>query len=430
MQYLIGQGYDGAAAMGGHLNGVRTAIQEQYPMALYVHCSAHSLNLALSKACTVPVIRNSLGTVNEIIKFFKSSAQRLELLKQKISQDMPTTNHSHLISMCETRWVERHKSIYRFVEMYQPIVHALEELECGARQETSKQAHQFLSVITRGSFVLALVVAEKCFSHTLPLCTALQKVDCDIAESCKFVTCVLEVFQEMRLNAESTFDVLFCTAQNIISSVNGETIAVPRITGRQANRVNVPAANTSEYYRLSLFIPFVDYLINELKQRFTAHASILASLQIFLPQHCCNCQLKEDPETEEQIRKCSEFYYNMLPDPQHLAPEMEVWQKKWQMVSDGDRPLSALDSFMSCNGEFFPNIQVLLRILATLPVSTATAERSFSTLKRLKSYLRNSIGESRLSGLALMSIHREIDIVPETVLDRFAKAPRRYKLLV
>jgi hypothetical protein len=161
--------------------------------------------------------------------------------------------------------------------------------------------------------------------------------------------------------------------------VNGAT----SITGRQANRVNVPAANPSEYYRLSLFIPFVDYLINELKQKFTAHASILASLQIFLPQHCGNCKLKEDPETEEQIRKCSEFYYNMLPDPQHLAPEMEVWQKKWQMVSDGDRPLSALDSFMSCNGEFFPNIQVLLRILATLPVSTATAERSFSTLKRL-----------------------------------------------
>ena len=39
-------------------------------------------------------------------------------------------------------------------------------------------------------------------------------------------------------------------------------IAVPRITGRQANRDNVPAANPSEYYRLSLFIPFVHYLMS------------------------------------------------------------------------------------------------------------------------------------------------------------------------
>jgi len=70
MHGLIGQGYDGAAAMGGHLNGVRTAIQEQYPEALYVHCAAHSLNLALSKSCSIPLVRNSLGTVRVVAKFF------------------------------------------------------------------------------------------------------------------------------------------------------------------------------------------------------------------------------------------------------------------------------------------------------------------------------------------------------------------------
>jgi len=54
---------------------------------------------------------------------------------------------------------------------------------------------------------------------------------------------------------------------------------------------------------------------------------------------------------------------------------------------------------------FFPNVKAVLGILATLPVSTATAERSFSTLKRIKTYLWNSMGHSRLSGLALLSIH-------------------------
>jgi hypothetical protein len=63
-------------------------------------------------------------------------------------------------------------------------------------------------------------------------------------------------------------------------------------------------------------------------------------------------------------------------------------------------------------------------------VSTATAERSFSTLKRIKTYLRNSMGDSRLSGLALLSFHREIEVNPAEVLDRFAKAPRRDKLLL
>ncbi|ESN97057.1 hypothetical protein HELRODRAFT_153381, partial [Helobdella robusta] len=58
--------------------------------------------------------------------------------------------------------------------------------------------------------------------------------------------------------------------------------------------------------------------------------------------------------------------------------------------------------------DFFPNVKALLRILATLPVSTATAERSFSSMKRIKPYLRNSTSEKRLNGLALLSIHKEI----------------------
>jgi hypothetical protein len=63
-------------------------------------------------------------------------------------------------------------------------------------------------------------------------------------------------------------------------------------------------------------------------------------------------------------------------------------------------------------------------------VSIATAEISFSTLKRIKTYLRNSMGDSSLSGLALLSIHREIEVNSAEVLDRLAKAPRRDKLLL
>ena len=61
---------------------------------------------------------------------------------------------------------------------------------------------------------------------------------------------------------------------------------------------------------------------------------------------------------------------------------------------------------------FFPTVYFLLKVLATLPVSTATAERTFSTLKRLKTYLRNATGQDRLTGLALLSVHPDIDIDP------------------
>lgn len=46
----------------------------------------------------------------------------------------------------------------------------------------------------------------------------------------------------------------------------------------------------------------------------------------------------------------------------------------------------------------------LLEIALSWPITTASAERSFSTLRRLKTYLRSTMKEELLSGLALMTI--------------------------
>ncbi|XP_033221203.1 zinc finger MYM-type protein 1-like [Belonocnema kinseyi] len=60
-----GQVYDGAAAINGKFNGVQAAIRETLPLALYVHCAPHCLNLAVSDACNVSLIRNCMGTVQK-----------------------------------------------------------------------------------------------------------------------------------------------------------------------------------------------------------------------------------------------------------------------------------------------------------------------------------------------------------------------------
>ena len=46
-------------------------------------------------------------------------------------------------------------------------------------------------------------------------------------------------------------------------------------------------------------------------------------------------------------------------------------------------------------------------LFITIPVTVASAERSFSKLKIIKSYLRSSISQERLDGLALLSIESE-----------------------
>ena len=48
-----------------------------------------------------------------------------------------------------------------------------------------------------------------------------------------------------------------------------------------------------------------------------------------------------------------------------------------------------------------------LQILSVIPATSCSAERSFSSLRRLKTYLRSTMGQERLSNLALLHIERE-----------------------
>uniref|UniRef100_A0A1X7SQ03 DUF4371 domain-containing protein n=1 Tax=Amphimedon queenslandica TaxID=400682 RepID=A0A1X7SQ03_AMPQE len=50
LSFLRGQGYDGAGNMAGSVKGTAALITEEYPLALYLHCALHCLNLAVVKS--------------------------------------------------------------------------------------------------------------------------------------------------------------------------------------------------------------------------------------------------------------------------------------------------------------------------------------------------------------------------------------------
>ncbi|CAH0401815.1 unnamed protein product [Chilo suppressalis] len=91
-----------------------------------------------------------------------------------------------------------------------------------------------------------------------------------------------------------------------------------------------------------------------------------------------------------------------------VKAELEVWKAVVTITSP--TPKSALECLDTCNQKLYPNIDTLLQILPTIPVSTASPERTFSSLRRLKNYLRNTTSKNRLNCLALMNIYYGIEI--------------------
>ena len=77
----------------------------------------------------------------------------------------------------------------------------------------------------------------------------------------------------------------------------------------------------------------------------------------------------------------------------------------------------------------YPNVKALLLVLCTVPVTSCTAKRSFSGLKRVKTSLGSMMGNQRMSSLSLLHVHQDIDINIEEVIEEFARRhPRRLQL--
>ena len=112
--------------------------------------------------------------------------------------------------------------------------------------------------------------------------------------------------------------------------------------------------------------------------------------------------------------------------------EVHLWFLKWKKQEE-EHGSSILPNSLSLTlphaSSFFPNIRILLRILCTLPVTSCSSERSFSTLKHIKTALRSTMGNDRLSALSLLYIHRDINISIPDVIDEFARRhPRHLQL--
>ena len=79
MQNCRGQGYDGAGNMAGKYQGTAARIQREYPLALYVHCASHRLNLCIVKSCEILLVKTRMDKVKLVADFLTTHLKGIKL---------------------------------------------------------------------------------------------------------------------------------------------------------------------------------------------------------------------------------------------------------------------------------------------------------------------------------------------------------------
>ena len=113
--------------------------------------------------------------------------------------------------------------------------------------------------------------------------------------------------------------------------------------------------------------------------------------------------------------------YETFIETDQIENEFQLWQMQWEQSPLKRKSVnSAILALEHCSAVTLPNVNVLLRILATLPVTTAQPERVFSKFEKTASAARASMNEDRLDALVLIQTQRDKTPSIDAVIDSFA----------
>jgi len=73
-----------------------------------------------------------------------------------------------------------------------------------------------------------------------------------------------------------------------------------------------------------------------------------------------------------------------------------------------DKDIAVSVHTITIHKNVYPNLFKFIQVAITIPVSSATCERSFSAMRRVKNWLRTTMGQNRFTSLASIYIERDI----------------------
>lgn len=423
-----GQCYDGASNMSGKLSGVQAQLSAINPKAVYVHCANHCLNLMFQDALSqITVCRDAMNSAKDMINFVRNSPKRYACF----SSLQPDDNAS-LRPLCPTRWTMRVSSVQTLVENYESLLTFMAEVSDCHTNETGTKAGAFLKSLRSFDTFFGFNLLIEIFGRCETVAAQLQSTSLSVTECQRLITGLRLCWKQQReefiqqeteehtggigfhAQCESRYDRFWDSVTREAERLELDEPELPRVR-RPPKRFD--GGSTPHIFKCpkdrfrQIYIQALDECLGAIDSRFNSEAFKVANNIEKVVVDAAEGRAFELSDISQHFgddldKRRLELHLSMLSDLITSKGSKKSGQR-------GERRLGITDviKLFKTNHTWrtlLPEVMTLLTLYLCIPVTSCTAERSFSSLRRLKTYLRSTMSQERLNHVAILHSHKDL----------------------
>ncbi|XP_025190334.1 zinc finger MYM-type protein 1-like [Melanaphis sacchari] len=276
--------------MSGVYSGLQARIKHTQPLALYVHCAAHNLNLVINDSVkNITEIQNFYEKLECLYSYFANSIKRWAHLKSVSSVSIS------LKRLCTTRWSSRNDCLKALSLLYVDILKLLAYISLMGRNKDEKgKASGLQNYFQKFDVILIIVIESKILNSLQIVSLLLQKSDIDLLKAFELLQTALNKIKEMRDKFEEVFE-----EAKQIAILWGVEPTFTKIRKTKTTKYFDELSNderlhdAEQYFKTQIYYRTLDIIIKQLEHRFNGMNQVIKRFSSILPINICSMNENE-----------------------------------------------------------------------------------------------------------------------------------------
>ncbi|XP_075478946.1 uncharacterized protein LOC142519807 [Primulina tabacum] len=312
--------------------------------------------------------------------------------------------------LSQTRWESHVESVKPIKEQITQIRDALYDLANDSKDPKTKNEAESLALneLENFEFLIGVVIWYKLLHAINTVSKFLQSENMDIDVAIKLLQGIVLFLEEFR---EDGYDKAMVEAKEMTCEMGIEAVFREKHVIRRKKQFGESNSEeviqlAAEFFRINYFLFIIDQARSSMKARFEQFQKYEETFGFLF-----NLERLQRADDETLLRSCKNLENSLTHKGCSDINGDDIFSElTFLRCSLSREAKSAMDvvNYLKKMDGCFPIAHIDYKILLTIPITVASAERSFSKLKFIKTFLRSTMSQERLNGLAMLSIEKEI----------------------